>query len=65
MSSEAERFALNDQLVGFVAAKMLSVQIAENVYIGTKNATALAPSPPISTSAEKAAPHAREPLKCI
>jgi hypothetical protein len=26
---------------------MLSVQTAENVYTGTKNATALAPSPPI------------------
>jgi hypothetical protein len=38
MSSEAERFALNDQLVESVAAKTLSVQIADNAYTGTANA---------------------------
>jgi hypothetical protein len=52
MSSEAERFALNDQLVWFVVAKMHSVQKAENVHTGTKNATVLAPSPPLPSSAE-------------
>jgi hypothetical protein len=52
MSSEAERFALNDQLVRFVAAKTLSVQIADNVYTGTANATAFALPPPLFIDGE-------------
>jgi hypothetical protein len=46
----AEREALNDQLVGFVAARMNSVQIAEKDHLGTKNTNVCpAPSPPISS----------------